>query len=95
MPTAYEKENARRATDVSDEKSAVVREILEAVTALGFYVQAGCQELERLSEHEGGRRLSTILRKALTQHERASDAIRRLRDINTRERANPASERFG
>ena len=64
-----------------DEKAASFREIAEAMTALGSYLETACHALE----DQGGletlvSRVLGILRKGLAQHDRASEALHRLRD---------------
>src|SRR3954462_5136316 len=74
-----------RARPNRDEKTASLREVVEALTALGFYLSAAILLLEKHPGLEAEGRMGEALRKSLVQHERATEVVRRLRDIDGRE----------
>ena len=61
--------------------AALVIELTEALTALGNYL-ASANKLAIGSLLPGPQRFSEALQKSLRQHERAVEAIRRLRALN-------------
>ena len=73
-------------SSLGDEKLELVRELVEALTALGNYLAAAHQELENQSAGLPPREaLSETLRKSLDQYERASKSVRHLRQLFFRE----------
>ena len=66
--------------------AALVIELTEALTALGNYL-ASANKLAIGSPLPGPQRLSEALQKSLRQHERAVEAIQRLRALNRCRRA--------
>jgi hypothetical protein len=70
------------ALDIPDKKTAAFREMAEALTALGFYLETVCRELKGQDQPgpEVFRRIRVKLEKGLAQHDRASKAIHRLRE---------------
>ncbi len=73
-------------TNRSDEKVALLHEMIEALTALGNYLGAAQRKFKQQPEPrpEG---LREALKKSLGQHERASETVRRLNDLRRREAA--------
>jgi len=70
-------------TNQSADEVALVRELIEALTALGNYLAA--------AQHEfGGRQeaLGEALRQSVGQYERAAECLRGLRDLVLREDSN-------
>jgi len=63
-------------TNRSADEAALVRELIEALTALGNYLVAAHREFENQQ-----RPLGEVLRQSLNQYERAAEAVRRLREL--------------
>ena len=60
----------------SADEAGLVRELIEALTALGNYLAAAHREFENRENV-----LGEALRESLSQHERAAEAARRLREL--------------
>jgi hypothetical protein len=63
-----------------DEKAALVRELIEALTALGNYLTAAHHEFDK-QPGPVGEMLGEAIEKSLGQYERASNCVRRLRQF--------------
>ena len=68
-------------TKQSADEVALVRELIEALTALGNYLAAAQREFANHQET-----LGEALRQGVGQYERAAEALRRLRDRLLRDR---------
>jgi hypothetical protein len=72
-------------TNRSADPAAVLRELSEALTALGNYLEAAQHQFERRQETFG-----EVLQASLGQYERAAECLRRLRHLIVRN--SPESE---
>jgi hypothetical protein len=78
--------NVRREAPIKrrDEKAALVRELIEVLTAVGNYLAAAQHEFEKEPRPVGGM-LEEALEKSLGQYERASNCVRRLHQLVLRD----------
>lgn len=78
-------------TNRSADQATLLRELIEALTALGNYLAAAHREFEK-QPCERQEALSGALRKSVSQYDRAAECLRRLRQLLLRDRRSNADQ---